>query len=104
MTVSVHQAKTQLSKLIDLVQDGEEMVIVRHSRPVAPLAPAHSKGKPPLGAMRGELAWQEYWERSLTLDEGQADSWAAPFSRSESDMSRRCPASRSFTTIRLTAF
>ena len=35
MNVSVHGAKTQLSKLLDLVEDGEPVVIERHGRPVA---------------------------------------------------------------------
>jgi hemolysin-activating ACP:hemolysin acyltransferase len=35
MNVSVHGAKTQLSKLLDLVEDGESIVIERHGRPVA---------------------------------------------------------------------
>ncbi|PYR14685.1 MAG: hypothetical protein DMF94_33960 [Acidobacteria bacterium] len=37
MNVSVHGAKTQLSKLLDLVEDGEEVAIERHGRPVARL-------------------------------------------------------------------
>ena len=39
MNVSVHGAKTQLSKLLDLVEDGEQVVIERHGRPVAQLVP-----------------------------------------------------------------
>lgn len=35
MTVSVHQAKTQLSKLLDLIEQGEDVLIERHGRPVA---------------------------------------------------------------------
>lgn len=37
--VNVHTAKTQLSKLIALVEDGEEVVIARNGRPVARLVP-----------------------------------------------------------------
>jgi hypothetical protein len=37
--VSVHGAKTQLWKLLDLIEDGEEVVIERHGR-------AHKKGRP----------------------------------------------------------
>ena len=37
MTVSVHEAKTQLSKLLDLVDEGEEVVILRRGQPVARL-------------------------------------------------------------------
>lgn len=39
-TVNVHEAKTQLSKLLALVEDGEEVVIARHGRPVARLVRA----------------------------------------------------------------
>jgi hypothetical protein len=35
MSVSVHAAKTQLSKLLDLIEEGEEVVIARHGKPVA---------------------------------------------------------------------
>ena len=35
MTVSVHEAKTQLSKLLDLLEEGEEIVIQRHGHAVA---------------------------------------------------------------------
>ena len=38
--VSVHEAKTQLSRLLDLVQNGEEVLIHRHGKPVARLAAA----------------------------------------------------------------
>lgn len=37
--VNVHTAKTQLSKLLQLVEDGEEVVIARNGRPVARLVP-----------------------------------------------------------------
>jgi prevent-host-death family protein len=57
MTVSVHAAKTQLSKLLDLIEEGEEVVIARHGRPVARLVRANSATKPQLGAMRGEISW-----------------------------------------------
>lgn len=72
MTMSVHQAKTQLSKLLNLVQEGEEVVILRHGRPVVRLVPAHAAGKPRLGAMRGELDWQAGWERPLSPEEAEA--------------------------------
>ena len=43
MNFSVHGAKTQLSKLLDLVEDGELVVIERHGRPVAHLVPARRR-------------------------------------------------------------
>ncbi|MGO9262542.1 MAG: type II toxin-antitoxin system Phd/YefM family antitoxin [Bryobacteraceae bacterium] len=36
--VSVQEAKAQPSHLLDLIQDGEEVVIRRHGKPVARLA------------------------------------------------------------------
>ena len=38
-TVNIYDAKTQLSQLINRVELGEEIVISRHGRPVARLAP-----------------------------------------------------------------
>ena len=38
-TVNIHAAKTQLSRLIDAVAAGEEVVIARAGRPVARLVP-----------------------------------------------------------------
>lgn len=72
MTVSVHEAKTQLSKLLNLLEEGEDVVIVRHGRPVARLVRAQASGKPQLGAMRGELTWKEGWELPLTPAEAEA--------------------------------
>ena len=72
MTVSVHEAKTQLSKLLDLLEQGEEVLIERHGRPVARLVRAAAAVKPQLGAMQGEISWQEGWERAMTPKEVEA--------------------------------
>jgi prevent-host-death family protein len=55
MNVSVHGAKTQLSKLLDMVEDGESVVIERHGRLVAQLVPVRKRRVSPLGAMRGQF-------------------------------------------------
>lgn len=39
MQVNVHEAKTHLSKLLERVQEGEEIVIGRSGKPVAKLVP-----------------------------------------------------------------
>ena len=75
MQFSVHQAKTQLSKLLDLVEDGERVVIKRHGRLVAQLVPVRTSRRPPLGAMRGEFGMADGWERPLTDEEADA-FWA----------------------------
>lgn len=72
MNVSVHGAKTQLSKLLDLVEDGEQVVIERHGRPVAQLVPIRKRRASGLGAMRGEFGMAEGWERALTDEEAEA--------------------------------
>jgi prevent-host-death family protein len=72
MNVSVHTAKTQLSKLLDLVEDGEEIVIQRHGKAVAQLVPFRRRRLSALGAMRGEFEMTEGWERALTDEEADA--------------------------------
>ena len=72
MTYSVHEAKTQFSKLLDLVENGEEVIIVRHGEPVAQLAAPRATGKPVLGSMRGQIQWTEGWEKPLTDEEADA--------------------------------
>ncbi len=42
-TVNVYDAKTQLSQLLNRVEQGEEIVIARNGRPVARLAPLETK-------------------------------------------------------------
>jgi len=72
MRVSVHGAKTQLSKLLDLVEDGEQIVIERHGRPVARLVPARRRRASALGAMKGEFEMADGWERAFTDEEADA--------------------------------
>lgn len=38
-TVNIHQAKTHLSRLVERVEAGEEIVLARAGRPVARLVP-----------------------------------------------------------------
>ena len=71
MQVSVHEAKTQLSKLLDLIEDGEEVVIKRHGRAVAQLVPIRLRPSA-LGAMRGEFEMVEGWEQALSDEEAEA--------------------------------
>jgi antitoxin (DNA-binding transcriptional repressor) of toxin-antitoxin stability system len=58
--------------LLDLIEEGEEVVIARHGRPVARLVRANSIAKPQLGAMRPEITWEEGWERPLTDQDADA--------------------------------
>lgn len=54
-TVTIHQAKTQLSKLIARAEAGEEIVIARGKEPVVRLAPVAQRGhRRVFGAMKGK--------------------------------------------------
>lgn len=54
--VSVHEAKTHLSRLIEQVLAGEEVIISRDEQPVVRLVrEAPAKKKPLLGAMKGRM-------------------------------------------------
>jgi prevent-host-death family protein len=44
--VNVHEAKTQLSRLLQEVEKGEEIVIARNGTPVAKLVPHVEERKP----------------------------------------------------------
>ena len=53
--VSVYDAKTHLSRLLDRANAGEEIIVTRHGRPVARIAPLSEKKKTRrLGLMAGE--------------------------------------------------
>ena len=53
MEVGVHEAKTHLSKLLQRVEDGEEVVITRSGKPVARLVSAQPKRRRVLGLDEG---------------------------------------------------
>lgn len=55
-TVTIHQAKTNLSRLIERASAGEEIIIARGSKPVARLVPLGVvKGKRQPGSLKGKL-------------------------------------------------
>jgi prevent-host-death family protein len=59
ITYTVHAAKTNLSKLIERVEQGEEVVIARGKKPVARLVPigvpAHIRRRRAFGVLKGKL-------------------------------------------------
>lgn len=59
-SVSIHEAKTHLSRLIERVLGGEEVVITRRNRVVARIVPAQTARKRPLlGALKGQFGFDE---------------------------------------------
>jgi prevent-host-death family protein len=64
--INIHQAKTQLSRLIERVAGGEEIVITKAGKPIARLVPYVPKGafrRP--GAMRGKIRIKRNFDEPL---------------------------------------
>lgn len=56
--VNIHEAKTQLSRLLERVGAGEQVTIAKAGTPVADLVP-HRGGGVTLGAGRGRIAYDD---------------------------------------------
>jgi prevent-host-death family protein len=75
-TVTIHKAKTELSKLIERVERGEEVIIARGRTPVVRLVPfAAEQPKRGFGSMKGRASigpefWEPLPEEELKLWEG----------------------------------
>jgi prevent-host-death family protein len=82
-TYTVHAAKTNLSKLIERMEKGEEVIIARGRRPVARLVPidtpAHVLRRRAFGALKGKLELPDAFffdplpEEEQKLWEGRGD-------------------------------
>lgn len=72
--VTIHQAKTNLSRLIEEVSRGEEIVIARGTEPVARLVPlSDAKGRRRPGSLKGKLrVGPEFFE---PLPASELDAW-----------------------------
>jgi prevent-host-death family protein len=68
MEVNVHEAKTHLSRLLEKVEAGEEVIIARAGKPVARLTAITPK-QPVLGSARGTFTLKEGWDAPLTEEE-----------------------------------
>ncbi len=55
MIVNISEAKTNLSKLIDMVYHGEKVVIAKNNLPIADLVIHKPTGKRKLGLLAGKL-------------------------------------------------
>ncbi|MFI6071881.1 type II toxin-antitoxin system Phd/YefM family antitoxin [Actinoplanes sp. NPDC051343] len=75
---NIHDAKTNLSRIIDRVEHGEEIIISRAGTPVAKVIPLHRrverKGR---GSLAGQLTMADDWDspdvnEAITRDFGLA--------------------------------
>jgi prevent-host-death family protein len=67
--VSIAEAKNRLPELIRAVENGEQIVITRHGKPVAQLAPPPvERRKIQWGAMRDRIRLLPGWDDPIDLD------------------------------------
>ncbi len=70
MDVSIAEAKNRFTDLIRIVADGEQVVITRHGRPVAQIAPPPpERRKVRLGGMKGKIRLLPGWDDPITEEE-----------------------------------
>ncbi len=65
-SVNVHEAKTQLSRLLDQALAGEEVIIMRSGRPLVRLTPVESApARRRLGTAKGEFVVPDDFDEDL---------------------------------------
>lgn len=62
--VNVHQAKTHLSRLLERVAAGEEIIIAKSGRPMARMVPMPSEPRRP-GRLKGKIRMAEDFDAPL---------------------------------------
>jgi prevent-host-death family protein len=62
---NIHDAKTNLSRIIDRVEHGEEIIISRAGTPVAKVIPLNRRvDRTGRGSLAGQLVMAEDWDAS----------------------------------------
>jgi prevent-host-death family protein len=70
MDVSVAEAKNRLPELIRAMEDGEPVIITRHGKPVAQIAPAPpERRRIRWGAMRDRVKLLPGWDAPISEEE-----------------------------------
>ena len=67
MLVNMHEAKSQLSRLVQAVLDGEEVILARNGKPVVQITkyvPVKPKRKP--GSLKGQIWLADDWDSPET--------------------------------------
>ena len=62
--VNVHEAKTHLSKMLERVEKGEQVVIARNGKPVARLVPMGKEPRRP-GRLKGKIVMAPDFDEPL---------------------------------------
>jgi prevent-host-death family protein len=68
-TYNIHEAKSQLSKLIDAMQQGETVIIAKAGKPVAVLGPLRAAGpKRVRGVLKGQIKLGPEFDEALPAE------------------------------------
>lgn len=67
-TVNMHEAKTNLSKLVEEAEAGEEVVLARAGRPAVRLVPVRPPRKRKLGQWKGKVRMSKDFDTPLPED------------------------------------
>jgi prevent-host-death family protein len=67
--VNIHEAKTHLSRLLERVQHGEEIVIAKAGRPIAKLVKIQPVTKRRFGTAAGTIKFSPGWDAPMTDEE-----------------------------------
>jgi prevent-host-death family protein len=82
--INVHEAKTNLSKLLEQVKAGEELIIGKQGQPYARLIP-FDKGERPLGILKDYLSVQDRQKLAKSMleptDEDTIEAWEGKYSQ-----------------------
>jgi prevent-host-death family protein len=68
MDVSIAEAKNRLPEIIRAVEQGEQVVITRHGRPVAQIVPAPQRRKVKLAGMKDVIQLPPGWDTPIDED------------------------------------
>jgi prevent-host-death family protein len=76
---NIHDAKTNLSRIIERVEHGEEIIISRSGTPVAKVVPlTRSVHRTARGSLRGKLVTAADWDSDETNDAIASDFGMKP--------------------------
>ncbi len=67
-TINIHEAKTNLSRLVEEVAAGGEIIIAKAGKPMARLVPLRGMSKRQLGVFKGQLNIPDNFDAPLPDD------------------------------------
>jgi prevent-host-death family protein len=67
--VNIHEAKSNLSKLIERARAGDEVIIAKAGTPMVRLVPIEPTGKRIFGSAKGQITFKKGWDAPMTKRE-----------------------------------